>query len=275
MKGCLLRIALLPFIAGIIYLLLLLRHPFPSIVFPAEGAEVTAVIAGFCVWFGMLSFLDIKRYKFDLSMMNQGFLRNGERIIVSGILNPEAPLLKAPFSEQECVGYYYKVSRLAKSASSSGSTRWTYYEGFALLPAAVKSPLGNMKILAEPDKELFYEVPAVKLIDKIGQAKNYLQSCSFKKDVNGPGDFRIDIKTKDPKELEKCDLEEKTIQQGESVVVSGIYSSEQVGIRAEPDSIMNPFHIVPEGEEVLKRKIQNRLILQRHFRYKINFVPIL
>lgn len=261
MKGCLFRIVLLPFIAGVVYLLLLLRLPFPSMVFPAEGAETAAVITGICVWFGLLSFLDIKRYKADLSMMNQGFLRDGERIIVSGVLNTDARLLKTPFSGKECIGYYYNVSRLTSSpGSTSGSSRWTYYEGCALVLASIKCTLGNMKILAEPDMELFHEVPAVRLADKIGQARNYLQTCSFKKEVSGLGDFRIDKKSGDPEALEKCDLDEKIIRQGERVVISGIYASEHGGIRAEPDSIMNPFHIIPEGEAVLKRKIRNRSI---------------
>lgn len=253
---------LLPIFACLVYFLLSIRLPFPTFVLPPDEAGVLSVVVGLCLWFGLWTLLDIKQYKADLLMMNQGFLKDGERIVVSGALHTEAPLLKTPFSEQECLGYYYKVSRLDSSpGSTSHNTRWTYYEGCAIVPTSIKSPLGNMKIQPEKDIELFYEVPKVSLNEKTEQARKYLQSCPFSENFNGPCDFRVDKKLAAPEDLEKCDLDEKVIRQGENAVIIGIYSSEDGGIiKPEPGDVIHPFHIVPDGEKVLKKKLKNRFI---------------
>jgi len=253
-SGCLIRLLLLPLTIGALYPLLLLRHPLPRIVFPATGAEATAVIAGLFLWFGLISFLDKRRCASELALINQGFLRDGARLVVSGSIEPQAPLLKAPFGKTECVGYHYKVKRLTRHA---GSGSQTCHEGYALIPALIKHPLGNVKILAEPDLELFYEVPLVKSDHFAKQAIHYLQSCSFGKKVNGPGDFRVDKVIGEPKDLKECYFEEGIIRPEETVLLCGVCSSEKGGIK-DPDNIMAPFHLVPDGENVLRAKIRNR-----------------
>lgn len=261
MKGCLLRVLLLPLTICSLYPLLLLRFPFPTIVFPAEGAEATTVIGGLFVWFALISFLDLRQLNTDRILINKGVLRDGEKVVVSGRLRPEGPLLQAPFSGRDCVGYYYKISRLVSSSgSTSGSSRWTYYEGCGLISAVIKGPLGKMKILAEADKELFYEVPLVKVVDKIEQARNFIQSCPVEKSYNGLGEFQLNKIFGEPEEFEKCDFEEGLIRKEEVVLVSGVYSEEGGGIKADPDTIMRPFHIIPGGGDAIKRKVRNRFI---------------
>lgn len=53
-------------------------------------------------------------------------------------------------------------------------------------------------------------------------------------------------------------MQEKIIWEGETVLVAGVYSAEEGGIAPDPDDIMRPFHIVPDGEAVLRRKARNR-----------------
>lgn len=259
MTGCLIRLLLLPLTVIVIYPLLLLRQPFPTFIFPAEGAEATAVIAGLFIWFAIISYRDVRRYAADCALLNKSLLRDGEKTIVSGSFEPRAPLLTAPFSGKECIGYHYKVTHLTSSAGS-GPTRSTDYEGYALVPAVIRSPPGDIKILAESDKELFYEVPLVNLESERERAERYLLACSFGEEIKAPGNFRVDKKIGDPRAIEKCDLEEGVIEPGETVLAAGVYSSENEGITADPDSIMTPFHIVPGGEAALRRKTRNRFL---------------
>jgi len=252
-SGCLTRILLLPLTIGAVYPLLGLPLPLSGIVFPLKGPDATAIVVGISLWFALLSFLDIRRYTSDLALINQGFLRDDEKIIVSGPIEPQAPLLKAPFSGKKCVAYHYNAQR----PSRPGHMDFTCYEGYALIPALIKHPLGNIKILAEPNLELFYEVPMADSVCEAEQAKKYLLSCSFGEDVKGLGNFRVDKKIGEPKDLERSKFKEGIIQSGDIVLLSGVYSSEQGGLK-DPDNIMTPFHIVPDGENILRKKIRNR-----------------
>ena len=256
MRGCLMRIFLLPLIVAIFYPLFSLRAPFPTFVFLTEGAEVASVIAGLFMWFTILCFLDMRRFASDRARVNKGFFTDGEQIVVSGRLAPRAPLLKAPFSGEECVGYHYEVSHTTMRPGG-GISRWTDYEGFAFIPAVLKSPLGDLKILAESDKELFYEIPFTTLKSELARAESYLKTIDFGEDVRGPGDFRVDKAIGDLSDLNTCDLKEKFIGNGETVLVEGIYSTDQGGITPDPDKL---FHLVPGGEAALDKKTRTRRI---------------
>ena len=259
MGGCLARLILLPLIIGVFYLLLSLRGPFPTFVFFAEGAEVAAVIAGLFIWFVVLSLMDIRRFSLDRGRINKSTLQQGGRLVVSGSLEPMAPLLKAPFSGQECVGYHYAVTHETRGPESR-VTQWTDYEGYALIPSVVSGPLGSLKILAECNKELFYEIPFMTLKVQLEDAGRFFESMDFGEHVKGPGDFHVDKISGNPPDLAACDFKERCLLSGETVLVSGVFSSEHMGIAPDPDSIMRPFHIVPGGEKALMRKIRNRLI---------------
>ncbi len=258
-SGCLIRLLLLPLIIGAIYPLLGLPLPLSGIVFPLKAADAAAIVAGLSLWLIPLSFLDIRHFTSDLAMLNKGILKDGARIIVSGPITPQAPLLTAPFSKEECVAYKYTARCRPCGAAQS---QWTCYEGYALIPALIKSPLGKIKILAEPNLELFYELPMTDIVDEAKeQAKNYLHSCSFGKEVKGPGNFRVDKKLSKRNDLEDFlfEFKESVIQPDNSVMLSGIYSSEQGGLK-DPDNILIPYHIVPDGESILRKKLRNRIL---------------
>ncbi|MEK6692276.1 MAG: hypothetical protein AABY44_02480, partial [Nitrospirota bacterium] len=201
-------------------------------------------------------------------------LRDGERALVCGTVRPEGSLLTAPFSGKECVGYHYTVTHRTADRSS-GSTTWTDYEGYALAPFAIRSPLGDVRILAEADKELFYELPRKDLGDAYERASAYLETTDFgetitsvlggksrtREMVNGPGNFRVDMSIGDPpRDLRSCDLDEKIIRPGEAVYAVGIYSVERSGLLADPNITSTPFHIVRGDEKALRRKTRLRLI---------------
>lgn len=262
MKGCFIRICSLPLVIGGIYLLLFLPYPhfLQEISSPTEEVVKTAVIAGLCLWFCILSFLDGKRYVSELAQLNRGHLKDGEETTVSGTIETKSPFLRSPFADQECIGYCYQGSCSVSRGGTGYKSRWTYYEGCALLSSIIRSPFGNVRILAEPDIELFHEVQLVKITNPLKRARNYLQSCVFEKKVTGPGEFKIDIRRGSPPETESIDFEEQTLKSGDRVLVCGIYSSQLGGIKPNPDSIIRPFHIIPDGETVLARKLRNRKI---------------
>jgi hypothetical protein len=259
-------------IAGF-YVLLCLRQPFPTLLLFADGAEVAAPISGFFMWFAALFVLYARQNEKDLALLKKRTLMDGERALVCGEVKPLGPLLTAPFSGKECVGYYYTVSH--QTSHGKHSTKWIDYEGYALTPFVIRSPLGDVRILAEADKELFYELPHEDLGDAYEWAIAYLGTADFgetvtsvldgksrtRKTVNGPGDFRVDISIGDPpRDPRTCNLEEKIIRPWETVYMVGFYSEEQSGLIADPNITNTPFHIVRGGEKTLRRKTPLRLI---------------
>ena len=76
----------------------------------------------------------------------------------------------------------------------------------------------------------------------------------------GPGDFREDKQVgKPPETLKGRTLNEKIIRSGDKVMIAGVYSAEQEGLAPDPNTIMRPFHITVDGEELSSRKIRNRV----------------
>ena len=271
-KGCVFRISLLALMIAGFYVLLCLRQPFPTLLLFADGAEVAAPIAGFFMWFAVLYVLYARRNEEDLALLKQRGLRDGERVLVCGTVRPEGPLLTAPFSRGECVGYHYTVTH---RTTHGKITTWTDYEGYALAPFAIRSPMGDVKMLAEADKMLFYELRGEDLGDAYDRATAYLETTDFgetvtsvlggksrtRETVKGLGDFRVDKSIGElPKDLRSCDLAEKIIRPGEAVYAVGIYSAERGGLLADSNIMNTPFHVVRGDEKTLKRKTRLRLI---------------
>lgn len=296
MFGCFQRLVLLPIIIAVCYPLFSLRPPFPTLVLLAEGAEVAAFLAGLCIWFGVISWLDMRKMASDLVMTRNWKFHDGERTVVLGRIEAQdrkTPLLEAPFSGKECVGYYYAVTHHSKHPNMKRS-EWTDYEGYALIPSIVRGPIRTLNILAEPDKELFHEMPGqeIKSDEDWSRAEKYLNTTDFGERPSGPlaitrtrlihkgpGNFRQDQRVREPpknlrnykpdykggdrgvwlKEGERS-LNEKIIKEGDTVLIVGEYSEKQGGIAPDPDSIMRPFRLSVGGDTLLRRKIRNRII---------------
>ncbi len=273
MKGCVVRLALLPTIVAILYVLLSIRAPFPTLVFQPEagGAHAAAPIAGFFFWFATLYLLDARRARTDfaaaLEALGRG-LRDGERAVVYGTVEARGSLLEAPFSGESCVGYHYVVDH--RDPSMRG--RQTDYEGFALAPMAIRGPMGALAVLAPSDKELFYEIPFEhpQDDDSFAHAESYLRATDFGKPggrlgnlsrretTDGPGTFRLDESSGTQNELRACTLKQKVLRPGHEVSVAGVYSEARRAIEPDPDGIMRPLHVVPGGEAALASKIRSK-----------------
>jgi len=274
MKGCLARLLLLPVMVAAMYVLLSLRAPWPTFVFPAEGAEVAGPVAGFFLWFAVLFLLDARRADADrrlaIRAVERG-VRDGERLVAWGTLEAAGPLLKAPFSGEPCVGYVYKITH--RTPEMKGPQ--TDAHGFALTPCAITGPLGSLKVLAACKEEVFREVPASRLLDDDAyeRAAGFLQATDFgepsgplgdvarKETVNGPGDFRHDVLADGgPKDLRACRLYEQVLRPGDEVHATGVYAESARGLAPDPDDIMRPFHLAPGGEAALRRKSRNKRV---------------
>ncbi len=274
MKGCLLRLMVLPVMVAAMYVLLSLREPWPTFVFPAEGAEVASPVAGFLLWFAVLFLLDARRVDAERRLarraLEQG-VRDGERLVAWGTLETAGPPLKAPFSGQDCVGYLYTITH--RNPQMKGPQ--TDAHGFALAPCTITGPLGSLKVLAACNAELFHEVSTTRLPadDAYERAARFLKETDFgapsglfgdvarKEVVNGPGDFRHDVLAGGgPKDLRVCSLTEQVLSPGDDVHATGVYAETTRGIAPDPDDIMRPFHLTPGGEAALQRKGRNKRI---------------
>lgn len=271
MKGCLFRLALLPPIMGILYVLLSLRAPFPTFVFePEEGGPLaTAIVAGILFWFAGLYLLDARGARHDLAtaLESRGRgLRDGERAVVYGNAEARGPLLEAPFSGEPCLGYHYVVDHYSTTMRS----RQIDYEGCALAPFSVRGPMGAPAVLAPPGKELFHEIPFETLSgeEAFARAERYLAATDFgvpgglfgnvsrRETSVGPGTFRLDERSGTQGELRSGALKQRLLRPGDEVHVAGVYSEPKQAVEPDPDRIMRPMHVVPGGEATLARKVR-------------------
>jgi len=105
--------------------------------------------------------------------------RDGELIAVVGTIHPLGDPLRAPFSGSECVVCEYDLARpnrasQAKDGSKSGSD----YAGFLMTPCAIRSPLGEMRLLGFPILEGFDET-VCHGDAAIRNARDFLSSTPF------------------------------------------------------------------------------------------------
>lgn len=273
MKGCVFRLALYLPILVLCIVLFSIREPFPTLVLnPEADGMALAPVAAFFFWFAMLYLLDARRARTDLdtarSALGRG-LRDGERVVVFGVVEERGALLEAPFSGESCVGYQYAVQHNA--GGKMGTV--TDCEGCALAPFVIQGPLGALAVLAPPGKEVFYEIPFQTLRgdDALAHAERSLRATDFgqpggllgtvsrRETADGPGSFRQDLSTGTPPDLRACTLREKVLRPGDEVHVAGVYSEARQAIEPDPDGIMKPLHVVPGGEGSLVRKVRSKL----------------
>jgi len=271
-KTCGIQTGLLVFLAGGCYVLFSLRPPFPTFAWTVEGPGVAGPVAGFCLWFSLLYVRWARQNEEDRALLNRRFLRHGERAFVGGTVRSVGPLLSAPFSGRECVGYYY-VATHTTSTGKSGPTTWTDYEGYALSPFVVRSRLGDVRPLPEASKEFFERLPGSLPDGAAVRGAEYLKNADFgekktsvlggvsheRAAINGPGDFRYDLSIGDPpRDPFQCSLEERIIPPDEKIYLIGAYSAEQEGLLPDPDILNRPFRVELGDETKLAKNTRSR-----------------
>ncbi len=272
-KNLLIYLVKLPLCMGLLYVLLSLRQPFPTIAFGAEGAGIMAAIAGFFLWGGIFYYLPgYRRLQAEREMLLAGGpFREGQRAVVNGIVEAEGPLLTAPVSGRPCLGYLYYSSRFSRShgASGTGAVEIKDYEGYGLTPTVIRSASGTMRILAKPEADFFKELP----VDNVGTSKenreraaSYFLSTDYgelkglkqvyhHEVVDGPGAFRYDKKPVEPPE-ESYSLYEVLLHPGQQGILAGVYNADLGGIAPDPDWITHTFCLKPGEPADLGKEIR-------------------
>ncbi|MCD4654791.1 hypothetical protein K8T06_12765 [bacterium] len=266
MIGCILRLLVLPLLALASVTLFNFWLPGPLLKNFSQASPTAGILVGIFTWFIWMSLLDIRRYKkYRMHLHNPAF-EEGKSLVVSGYLLSKETPLKAPFSGEDCLGYHYRV--MHSSRMGSHSTDWTDYEGYALIPSVIRSHFGEYKILAKPNEFFYSDFKIIKYKDIFEKVKKYLSNTEFTETIHEPGNFKIDKqinKTIDMREEnclreKNCWFEEKTIKANDLGLISGVYSSNPLGIAPHPDEIFNPFKIIPNGEAGMLKKVKNRWI---------------
>jgi len=190
MKGCLLRLAVLP--VFIFVTIALLHFPVSDSWMEAleKNAPAAGIITGILLWFTWMFYLDLRKHKKQLIQLDFPVLREGSSLTVSGRIQSDMPAMNAPLSGVKCLGYHYEITHYTKMGSSS--TRWTDYEGYALLPSAIISKHGKFSILADPDSFFFSHIKRRSLKNALVDAIKLIARTQFTQITYLPGYFVVD-----------------------------------------------------------------------------------
>jgi hypothetical protein len=260
MKGCLLRLAVLLLL---IFLTVMLFH-FPgsgsSLETLEKNAPVGGILTGILLWFTWLFYLDLRKHKNQLRQLHSPVLREGSPLVVSGRIQSDMPAMNAPLSGNTCLGYHYEINHYTKMGSST--TKCMDYEGYALLPSVIVSKHGRFGILATPDSFFFSQIKSRNIKNALENAIMITSRTPFTQITPQQGYFVIDKKTGKTLDFEKNEYEliERTIQNSEEYLISGVYRANPPGITPDEHTILNPFKIIPGGERGLLGIIRNRWI---------------
>lgn len=230
-----------------------------------EPAAAAGLFGGGIAWVG-LGFLAGIRQKFaDLRMIRRGLTGeqpvDGEKIAVIGRIMPSGaqPLL-SPLTRTPAVAYKYEIQ------SIRGKSSRTLYEGFALVPSAIQSPQGTIRILAYPELLLSSRpLPGHQVADN---AADYIRNTEFREPFrtgirqsfkelmaafkDDDGSIRTDQKnTAGPLDLSNVWYTEQVISPGDRVCAIGRFSAQRGGLvpteslldrptirKGEPDSLI-------------------------------------
>jgi hypothetical protein len=242
-----------------------------------EQSIVAGLIGGGILWLALLYLWAIPvkiREWWRLRNAAAGSeLRDGERVAVFGTLRPVRDTLRAPFTQAQCVAYKYSVTSLIPAATAQDDdTVSVDYDGFAMVPSAIHTRTGDVRILGFPD----LKVPAQKIQDAavVRNAEAYVAATSFvpakplglqeQLDAiagNEDGRFRYDARH-DPvaPALTASVFEERLARPGEQVCVTGVYSAQRRALLPDPDALIEGLTLEIGDPEALTRKARRGIV---------------
>jgi hypothetical protein len=157
LRGCLLTLGLLAALIGGYY------YWFDQ-VFEPPGSWIGAGVAGFLVMCGLGALTNAARAWGDWSRVSTARrdvqLIDGRVSAVAGEIHPVGEPLAAPFSGTPCVLCEYDLTsheRVVKSAANDNPNSGSDYAGFLMVPSAIHTPLGDVRLLGFPLIEDFSE----------------------------------------------------------------------------------------------------------------------
>ncbi len=157
LRGCLLTLLLLAALIGGYY------YWFDQ-VFEPPGSWIGAGVVGFLVMCGLGALTNAARAWGDWSRVSTARrdvqLIDGRVSAVAGEIRPIGEPLLAPFSGTPCVLCEYDLTshdRVVKSAANDNPNSGSDYAGFLMVPSAIHTPLGDVRLLGFPLIEDFAE----------------------------------------------------------------------------------------------------------------------
>jgi hypothetical protein len=210
---------------------------------------LASVGAGLCVAIAASYVLGVIRAAREraalLAAMTGDAPRDGEWAAVAGHIRASSPL-RAPLSGESVVAYEYKISKMMGSGKSRSER--IFYHGKALTPSTISSRQGTIRLLAVPMMDL--RRTEIDAAVAVANAARYIDATTFETTLtpkeekttldhewtDDDGSFRVD---KQPNDLEvdlaSCDMEEKSVRQGEMVCAFGLYSQQRGGLIPHPN----------------------------------------
>jgi len=200
-------------------------------------------------------------------------LRDGARVAIFGTLRPLRDTLRSPFTQAQCVAYKYSVTSLTPATTANeDDTSSVDYHGFAMVPTAVHTPTGDVRILGFPD----LKVPASMVHDAAvaRNAQTYVDSTAFSAAgpfrlqdrldaiaANEDGRFRYDARH-DPvaTSLATSVFEERLLRPGQPVCVTGLYSAQRRALLPDPDALVEGLTLEIGDPDALTRKARRSIV---------------
>ena len=213
----------------------------------------SGLIAGFFLWLSLSFLLGIPMHLLEWWRFRPGAKpRDGKRSGVFGTIQAAGHTLHSPFTRTACVSYHYKILNYA------GETHKTDYEGFALVPSAIATDDGLIRVLAYPELDVAPE--RVFGNEHKSNAKRYIEATTFTDTVSGgikgmlrelkgllfddDGSIRYDYRISPvAPSLDMCRFEERVLRSGDSVMAVGIYSEEKRALVPDPNALMHAITI--------------------------------
>lgn len=152
-KACLLILVLLVSLVAI-YWNILSKH----IDFPAN--LIIATVSGFFMAIGIGAIAGVRHFIEEIRIIRESgrmpAFKDGKRIAVSGFIYPiNGYPVKSPFTRRDVVAYEYHVREfIGRSGEDSEQLK---FFGYCLIPSVIKTPFGDVKLLAWPDMRNFNE----------------------------------------------------------------------------------------------------------------------
>jgi hypothetical protein len=224
---------------------------------PAPGDWIVALVSGALFHLAYAALMTGIRRSGDSRLLEKarfgGLPEDGKRSVLVGTLHVDGQVLHAPFSGAECAGYSYEIYHFETTGSGAGnrgSTRKVVdYCGMALAPCAIRTGLGDYRLLAypflsgfpeqqykdQPHRELTAELIRTTSFEKIAPLLGGIATLD-RAMLGTEGSLKKDWRFTDGHDLGQSTFAEQLIAVESKVCAFGIYSDERRSLLPDTSS---------------------------------------
>jgi hypothetical protein len=262
---------------------------------PPPGDAIVAAVAGVLLHLAYAALMTEIRRSGDSRLLERTGRGeppvDGKRSALIGTLHADGPVLRAPFSEAECIGYSYEISHIeytsgsGRSGSTGSSTKVTDFSGIALAPCTIRTAKGEFRMLAYPFlsglPEQKYKDPAHR-----ERAAQYIRTTPFEKTtpligeiarldramLETTGSLRKDWRIAESDNLAESTFEEQLIRPASKVCAFGIYSADKRSLLPNMSSDDRALLLVAGDAAQVGRQLSSGIRTSRRLAFWV-FVP--